>query len=61
MDLPILVTFHTQSINSRIKVQETLYFANPFKIKFKVTFVNIGVSVVLERDFGGFQAAEIDD
>jgi len=37
--------FHTQNISSRIKVRETLYFANPFKIKFKVT-LNIGVTEV---------------
>ena len=45
MYLPILVTFHTQSISSHIKVWETLYFANLFKIKFKVT-LNIGVTKV---------------
>jgi hypothetical protein len=45
VDLPISVVFHTQSISSRIKVRETLYFANPFKIKFKVT-LNIGVTEV---------------
>ena len=43
VDLPILVAFHTQSIISHIKVRETLYFANLFKIKFKVT-LNIGVT-----------------
>ena len=44
-DLPISVVFHTQSISSCIKVQETLYFANPFRIKLKVT-LNIGVTKV---------------
>ena len=45
MDLPISVAFYTQSISSRIKVREILYFANPFRIKFKVT-LNIGVTDV---------------
>ena len=45
VDLPILVAFYTQSISSSIKVRETLYFANPFRIKFKVT-LNIGVTEV---------------
>ena len=45
MDLPISVTFYTQSISSSTKVRETLYFANLFRIKFKVT-LNIGVTEV---------------
>ena len=43
--IPILVAFHTQSLRPHLRVQKTLYLANLFRIKFKVT-LNIGPAEV---------------